>query len=190
MRSARPVRTSSVKNLLAKAALRGFRSSHYVPRRRFFHCASPPRPRAAQAIVFRNRLRNSRSQRRDLLCPRTAPASAGDSLLPPKSRPRTPKDNTCQPLSSRHAIILTMTSSPTLTIALPGGIRPAPICIHYSACDEEMEEKENVNQNPKISEFSIQNGVCSVLCSVLFSRSRESAVLESTIISIAVKNKD
>jgi hypothetical protein len=28
-----------VKNLLAKAALRGFRSSHCVPRRRSFHCA-------------------------------------------------------------------------------------------------------------------------------------------------------
>ena len=38
-----------------------------------------------------------------------------------------------------------MTPSPTLTIALPGGIRPAPICIHYSACDEGMEEKKNVN---------------------------------------------
>ena len=53
-----------------------------------------------------------------------------------------------------------MTPSPTLTIALPGRIRPSPICTHPSARDEEMEEKENVNQNPKIAELSIQNGVC------------------------------
>jgi hypothetical protein len=83
-----------------------------------------------------------------------------------------------------------MNPSPTLTIALPGRIRPSPLCTHHSARDEQMEEKENVNQNPKIAEFSIQSSVCFLRFSSIFSRSRESAVLESTIISIAVRNKD
>ena len=49
-----------------------------------------------------------------------------------------------------------MTHSPTLTIALP----PLSIRIQRSAHEEEMEEKENVNQNPKITEISFQNSVC------------------------------
>jgi len=52
-----------------------------------------------------------------------------------------------------------MTASPTLTNALPRGIRHPPTCIHQSRSFEEIEEKENVNQNPKITEFPIQNNV-------------------------------
>src|SRR5258707_1094231 len=56
-----------------------------------------------------------------------------------------------------------MTTSPTLTNALPRGTQPSPNCTHRSRSVEEMEEKENVNQNLKITEFLIQNIVCFLL---------------------------
>jgi hypothetical protein len=50
--------------------------------------------------------------------------------------------------------------SPTLYLA---ALASSPTCTQQSRSSEEMEEKENVNQNPKITEFSIQNVVCFLL---------------------------
>ena len=56
-------------------------------------------PSDAAWIGLRDRLRNSRLQRRDLPCPKVAPASAGDSLLrnPGRAHRRITPDNRCHP---------------------------------------------------------------------------------------------
>jgi len=53
-----------------------------------------------------------------------------------------------------------MTTSPTSPALYLAALAPSPIGTHQSRSVVEMEEKENVNQNSKITEFPIQNNVC------------------------------
>jgi hypothetical protein len=93
-----------------------------------------------------------------------APASAGDSLLPPKPLPHAPTDHPClttvviPPCHNTHDDHFTHPHQRSTSR------HPTPrlhaLTNRSRSWKWKRTKKENVNQNPKIAGFPIQNNVC------------------------------